>query len=254
MYDITEIKRNKRVVATIEARMNSTRLPGKVLMPALGEPMLLHLVRRLRAVSLIDEVVIATTLSDADDAILQFSETESICCYRGSESDVLGRVIGAATSADAEIVVTITGDCPLIDPELVEQAIAVFLCHDVDFVTNAQIPTYPDGMDAQVMLLSLLKETAELTDDPRDREHVTRYICRNLESYSRVHVLAPLPLRRPELALTLDEFGDYNLLRSLIEEISPSNPLFSLSDILTCLGNHPEWLQFNKDVVRKTCQ
>ncbi len=252
MFDITELKGNKKVVATVEARMGSSRLPGKVLMTASGDPMLMHLVRRLRAVSLIDEVVIATSDNDIDDAIFQFAESASICCYRGSEQDVLGRVIEAADSVNADIVVAITGDCPVIDPELVEQAIAVFLCHDVHFVTNAQIPLYPDGMDTQVVMLSLLKETAQLTNDPLDREHVTRFICQNLELYSRVHVMAPLSLRRPDLALTLDEYGDYELLKSLIEELSPLNPLFSLADIMTCIDDHPDWLELNRAVVRKT--
>lgn len=117
---------NHNVAATIEARMTSSRLPGKGLLPALGEPMLLHLVCRLRAVPSLDEIVIATTINVSDQPICEFAERHGIKCFRGSEEDVLGRVIGAARSNDAQTLVQITGDCPVIDPDLVEQTIQFF--------------------------------------------------------------------------------------------------------------------------------
>src|ERR1700712_1023630 len=118
-----------RVVATIEARMTSSRLPGKVLLPAMGEPMLMHLVRRLRAVPSIDGIVIATTMNSTDEPIVAFAHSVGVSCYRGSEDDVLARVIGAAESDRAEVLVEITGDCPVIDPDLVEQTIQMFFHH-----------------------------------------------------------------------------------------------------------------------------
>ncbi len=240
-----------RVVATIEARMTSSRLPGKVLLPALGEPMLMHLVRRLRAVRSIDEIVIATTVNATDDPIQVFADAQGVLCYRGSEQDVLSRVIEAAESAQAEVLVEITGDCPVIDPDLVEQTIRMFFHHQADYVSNSLVRSYPDGMDTQVMWLSALKASAALTQSPLDREHVSRYICRHPDLYSQVHLIAPPSLHWPELGLTLDEKDDYELLRRLIEALAPENPLFGCQDMIRLLRQKPEWVAINEAVARK---
>lgn len=126
-------------VATIEARMTSSRLPGKGLLPAAGKPMLGHLVDRLRKVPSLGDIVLATTVNDADLPLVEFARKWGIKVYRGSEDDVLDRVIGAAESAKAELVVEITGDCPLLDPEIVEQTIRIFLNNRCDYVTNVHI-------------------------------------------------------------------------------------------------------------------
>ena len=240
-----------RVVATIEARMTSSRLPGKVLMPVLGDPMLMHLVRRLRAVSSIDGIVIATTTNAADESIVEFARAAGVPCYRGSEDDVLARVIGAAESDDADIVVEITGDCPVIDPDIVEQTIQMFAHHNADYVSNSLVRSYPDGMDAQVMLLETLQASAALTTDRLDREHVSRFICRHPDLYSHVHLIAPPSLHWPELGLTLDEKDDYVLLKKIIENLYPIDPLFSCSDMIRVLKNNPDWIEINRNVTRK---
>jgi spore coat polysaccharide biosynthesis protein SpsF len=241
----------KRVVVTIEARMGSSRLPGKVLLPALGEPMLLHLVRRLRAVASLDEIVIATTTNAADQSIVDFAQEHGVACFRGSEDDVLARVIGAGESAQADVVVEITGDCPVIDPDLVEQTIRMFLAHEVDYVSNSIIRSYPDGMDTQVMSMQALRNSAEMTQDPLDREHVSRFIWQHPERYRIVNLVAPPSLHWPELGLTLDEVGDYNLLRKLIETLAPAKPLFGCGDMIAFLRAEPQWLAMNRDVLRK---
>lgn len=240
-----------RVVATIEARMTSSRLPGKVLLPAMGEPMLAHLVKRLRAVPSIDQIVIATTINTTDDAIVAFADTAKVNCYRGSENDVLARVIGAAESQNADVLVEITGDCPVIDPDLVEQTIQMFFHHQVDYVSNSLIRSYPDGMDTQVMWLRVLKASAELTMDVLDREHVSRFVCQHPEIYSRVHLVAPPSLHWPELGLTLDDERDYQLLKKLIERLSPADALFSCRDMINFLKQNPEWVDINRAVLRK---
>ena len=241
----------KRVVVTIEARMGSSRLPGKVLLPALGEPMLLHLVRRLRAVASLDEIVIATTTNAADQSIVDFAQEHGVACFRGSEDDVLARVIGAGESAQADVVVDITGDCPVIDPDLVEQTIRMFLAHEVDYVSNSIIRSYPDGMDTQVMSMQALRNSAEMTQDPLNREHVSRFIWQHPERYRIVNLVAPPSLHWPELGLTLDEVGDYNLLRKLIETLAPAKPLFGCGDMIAFLRAEPQWLAMNRDVLRK---
>lgn len=240
-----------KVVATIEARMTSTRLPGKVLLPALGQPMLHHLVKRLRAVPSIDEIVLATTTNATDDPLVDFAEAEGLAAFRGSEDDVMARVIGAAEHGGADVVVEITGDCPIIDPDLVEQTIRMFFQHDADYVSNALVRSYPDGMDTQVFRLETLKKSAQMTSDPLDREHVSRHICRHPELFSRLHLVAPPSLHWPELGLTLDEDADYQLLKRIIERLGLIDPLFSCHDAIQLLKANPDWVEINRAVVRK---
>lgn len=240
-----------KVVATIEARMTSSRLPGKVLLPAFGRPMLQHLVERLRAVPSLDEIVLATTTNATDDVLEKFAETQGISVFRGSEDDVMTRVIGAAESADADVVVEITGDCPIIDPDIVEQTICMFLHHDADYVSNADIRSYPDGMDTQVFWLKTLKRSAAMTDDLLDHEHVTLHIRNHPEIFRKLHLVAPPSLWWPELGLTLDEEADYRLLCKIIETLAPNNPYFGCNEVLALLRKHPEWVEINQAVVRK---
>jgi len=240
-----------KTVATIEARMTSSRLPGKVLLPVQGQPLLHHLVARLKAVSSLDEIVLATTVNATDDVLETFAEEEGIGCFRGSEDDVMSRVIGAAESANADVVVEITGDCPIIDPQLVEQTIRMFKAHGADYVSNSLIRSYPDGMDTQVFRLETLKRSAGMTNDPLDREHVSRHICKHPELFRHVHLIAPPALHWPELGLTLDEEADYQLLKKVIESLAPKDPLFTCLDVICFLKQNTNCLDFNRAVVRK---
>jgi len=240
-----------KTVATIEARMTSSRLPGKVLLPAAGKPMLYHLLRRLRAVNSINEIVLATTTNSTDDLLIDFAKKNGVKWFRGSEEDVMTRVIDAAESVDAHLIVEITGDCPIIDPEIVEQTIRMFHAHHVDYVSNAHIRSFPDGMDTQVFLLETLKRSALMTNDKLDHEHVTLHIRNHTELFKQIHLVAPPGLHWPDLGLTLDEPADYELLTKIIEYFEPIDPLFSCSDVIGFLHKNPELLAINKSVVRK---
>ncbi len=231
--------------------MTSSRMPGKVLMHALEQPMLHHLVKRLRAVPSLDGIVLATTVKADDDVLEAFARSEKIGCFRGSHDDVMGRVIDAAKSAEADVVVEITGDCPIIDPQIVEQTIRIFKAHDAAYVSNARIRTYPDGMDTQVFRLETLQRSASMTSDPLDREHVTLHIGSHPELFPQVHLVAPPELHWPELGLTLDEPADYELLRRIIEHFGEENPLFSCLDTVRLLRARPEWVAINQSVRRK---
>jgi spore coat polysaccharide biosynthesis protein SpsF len=241
-----------KIVATIEARMTSSRLPGKVLLPVLGKPMLHYLIHRLRAAPSVQAIVIATTTNATDDVLAKFAADEGVLVYRGSEDDVMARVIGAGESAGAEVIVEITGDCPIIDPDIVEQTIRMFLQNEgTAYVSNGHIRSYPDGMDTQVFRLKTLKRSAAMTNAPLDREHVTLHIRNHPELFPAVHVVAPPSLHWPELGLTLDEPADYSLLSKIIEALAPANPLFSCLDALTLLRANPEWVAINSNVARK---
>jgi spore coat polysaccharide biosynthesis protein SpsF len=240
-----------KIVATIEARMSSSRLPGKVLLPAMGRPLLGHLVRRLRAVPSLNEIVLATTVNDADDVLASFARECGINCFRGSEDDVMGRVAGAAASAGGDLVVETTGDNPLIDPNIVETVIRTFLANDADYVSNTHVRSFPDGMDVQVFRLETLERSASMTDAPLDREHVTLHIRKHPELFRSIHIVAPPDQHWPELGLTLDEHRDYKLIRRVVECLEPVDPLFKCADIVRLLRNNPSWLELNRAVVRK---
>jgi spore coat polysaccharide biosynthesis protein SpsF len=240
-----------KIVATIEARMTSSRLPGKVLMTVLGKPMLHYLVMRLHAVKSIDEIVLATTINDADDPLVEFAEKEKISIFRGDEDDVLGRVIGAAESVSADVVVQITGDCPIIDPDIIEQTIQMFKANDISYVSNGIIRSYPDGMDTQVFTLESLKKSALMTNDPLDREHVSLHMSNHPELFPILHLIAPPSLYWPELGLTLDEISDYELIKKIIECFEPNNLLFSCREVVQLLQQRPDWVAINQAVVRK---
>lgn len=240
-----------RTVATIEARMGSSRLPGKVLLPAAGIPLLGHLVARLQEVPNVDEIVLATTTDPRDNVLEEWAQNNAIQVYRGSTDDVMGRVIEAAKSVDADVVVEITGDCPLIDPYIVELAIETFAANSADFVSNAVVRSYPDGMDVQVFRLETLERSYNETCHPLDLEHVTRHIRLNPDKFRHLHMIAPIELRRPDLGLTLDEFGDYELIRSVIEFFADKSARYRCGEILEYLDEHPDILGLNELVQRK---
>ncbi|MDA9199958.1 glycosyltransferase family protein [Candidatus Pelagibacter sp.] len=242
----------EKIVATIEARMTSSRLPGKVLLDVVGMSMLEHLVRRLKVVKSIDQIVLATTTNVEDLPLVELAKNLNISYFCGSEEDVMQRVIDAAASVNADVVVEITGDCPIIDPEIVEQSIQMFNVHQVDYVSNTLVRSYPNGMDTQVFRLETLRRSAAMTNNKLDREHVTLHIRNNPNIFSHVHLVAPPEIYWPELGLTLDEFSDYELLKKIIENFDKNNnPLFSCRDVVILLRNHPEYAHINKNVIRK---
>jgi len=240
-----------KFVATIEARMTSSRLPGKPLLKSAGKTMLEHLVARLQMVSSLDTIVLATTTNKADNPLVSEAERLGIQFFRGSEDDVMNRVISAAASVGGDVVVEITGDCPIIDPSIVEQTIAMFKAHSVDYVSNAMLRSYPDGMDVQVMGLHILRKSSAMTSDPLDLEHVTLHIRNNSEIFSRVHLVAPPELHWPELGLTLDEQRDFVLIDHLINVFHEVRPNFSCLDAINYLKANPSLLSINNTVARK---
>ena len=211
--------------------MSSTRLPGKVLLPALGRPLLEHMVERLRRARRIDAIVLAIPDTPASDPLEALAARLGVGCFRGSEDDVLGRVLGAAQAAGADVIVEATADCPLIDPALVDHVIEQFARGGADYCSNTLERTYPDGMDVQVFPAAVLAEVAALTHEPADREHVSLYIYSHPERYRVRGVVSG----RPELGalrLTVDTAEDYERVRAIIEALYPSDPAFGLDAIL----------------------
>ena len=244
--------RAPRVVASIEARMGSSRFPGKVLADLNGEPALTRLIHRLRRVEGLSDVVLATTTSAADDALEAWAADEEVAIYRGSEDDVLRRVVEAQQSVDGEVVVQVTGDCVLHDPELIDVAIETFHHNDCDIVTNTTKRSFPDGMDIQVYDLAHLVEVDDRTDDPAVREHVSLYFYENPERYRIIHLFAPRRWAKPDLRFVLDYREDLALLTELHKRIEPTyGDEFGLEEMMAVVRGEPELLAINSHCIDK---
>lgn len=230
--------------------MTSSRLPGKVLKPILGKPVLELMVERLKRVPSLDGIVLATTTNSDDAPLVELAERLNIQCFRGSEDDVLQRVLNAARAHDVDVIVETLGDCPLIDPELVEDCIQEWLKGDVDHVCNFRPYTYPVGMEVEVFSTDILADVAKRSDDPEHHEHVTTYIWKHPERYRLKSVRGSDDLSAPDVHITLDTQADFDLIEAIFEHLYPYKQDFTLADILSTLKARPDLLKLVKDVTR----
>jgi spore coat polysaccharide biosynthesis protein SpsF len=240
-----------KIVATIEARMTSTRLPGKVLKPCLGKPMMELLVERVHRSRLIDEIVISTTVNRTDDVLVQCAQDLGVAHFRGSEDDVVARVVGAMEAAQADIVVQLTGDCPLLDWEVIDQLIRLYQANKFDYVSNTTVRSYPRGLDCQVVSLATLQESLRIAKDAPQHEHVCLSIYENPDRFRLFNVMAPPELCYPGQRWTLDTEADYRFLTTVYERLYPQNPAFTSADVLRLLRAHPEIEALNSDIQQK---
>jgi spore coat polysaccharide biosynthesis protein SpsF len=241
----------KRVVASIEARMASTRLPGKVLKPCLGRPMLELLVERVSRSQYIDTIVVATTTNKPDQELVNLASRIGIESFRGSENDVVARVTGAMEAAKAEIVVQLTGDCPLLDPEIIDQVIRVYAANTFDYVSNSLVRSFPRGLDVGVASLAVLQDSLAIAKDEAQHEHVFLSVYENADRFRLFNIFAPPDLCRPDWRWTLDTAADYACITRIFEMLYPQNPRFSSGDIACLLRNHPEIAELNQDIRQK---
>ncbi|GAB4238372.1 MAG: glycosyltransferase family protein [Chlamydiales bacterium] len=213
--------------------MGSNRLPGKVLKKVLGKPLLEYQIERLKRIATKVCLVIATTTLPQDDPIVALCNQLGVATYRGSEEDVLSRYYEAGCETQAEIVVRLTADCPLIDPEIIERAISLFLKHPTycDYLSNCLNRSYPKGMDVEVMRFSTLKDTWKNAKLPEEREHVTLHIYHHPERYAIANFTCSLG-NYASTRLTVDTFEDFVIVSRVIENLYPKNPRFTLEDIL----------------------
>lgn len=242
-----------KTVAIIQARMTSTRMPGKILSPILGTPMLQFLIERLRRARRVDEIWVATTSNSADDPTEELARSVGAGCFRGSELDVLDRVVRTARAAEADVIVQVTGDCPLIDPTVVDRLVQTYAEKRYDYVSNILVRTYPVGLDTQVFSAAVLARVASLTNDPVDREHVSIFIYEHPELFALHNVTSGLPDEQSlgRMRLTVDTPEDFALIRAIFEELYPANPGFLLGDVLQLLERRPELLQLNRHIRQK---
>lgn len=240
-----------KTVLIIQARMGSTRLPGKVLRPLLGKPMLCHMVERIAHANAVDQVVVATSDLPGDGLIRDFCDQQQIYCYAGSESNVLDRFYHAARLHQAERVIRVTADCPLVDPVLIDQLVAFSAARDLDHgsvATGAAAALldggkYPNGYDAECLKFEALAEAwSEATLDS-DKEHVTPFIWRQPERFSVEAMKSPRTL--PSHRLTVDYDEDFELIEAIYRVLyKPGHP-FSLDQVLDFLSSRPDLAALN---------
>lgn len=225
-----------RIVAIIQARMSSTRLPGKVLADIAGNPMLYHVVSRARQAQTLDMVAVATSKGRADDDLEHFCLEAGIPCFRGSEDDVLDRYYQAAKHFEADIVVRLTADCPLLDPLVIDKVVRVFQEGDFDYVSNTIQCTYPDGLDTEMFSHSTLERAWREAHLKSEREHVTSYIYNHPELFHLGNVSNNTDLSA--LRWTVDEPDDLEFVRAVYAHFGAS--YLGMGEVLNLLRRQPE--------------
>lgn len=231
--------------------MGSSRLPGKVLMHLQGKTVLGHIIERLQRSLLADSVVIATSTNAIDQPIAELAIQMGIKCFRGDEHDVLSRYYHTARTVGANIVIRCNGDCPLIDPAIVDEVITLFLSKnsEVDYVSNILHPTYPTGMHTEVFHYSALEKAFKEASDPLEREHVTPYLYRHPHLFK----LKSLQMS-PDLSWhrwTLDYHEDLILIRRIYAYLYPQNKHFTMRDVLELLDRNKNWSKINGNIQKK---
>jgi spore coat polysaccharide biosynthesis protein SpsF len=219
----------------IEARMTSSRLPGKHNYKVFNKAIIEYLFLRLKKVNNINDIILATTINEPDNILVEIAKKHKIKVFRGSEENVMQRVLRSAEKFKTDIIISITADCPLIDPKIIEHCINTFENNDCDYLNNLFIPTYPGGMNCQVYYAKTLKKSYSSTKSKKHQEHVTLEIIENKKKYKHLYLLAPANLHRPNLRIELDTIQDYRFIKKIIHNFGEKNYYFSCENIIKFL-------------------
>tara|TARA_B100001093_G_C26832817_1_gene1016910 strand:+ start:1518 stop:2273 length:756 start_codon:yes stop_codon:yes gene_type:complete len=238
------------MVAILQARMGSSRLPGKVMMSILGRPMLELQIERIRRAVLIDKLVVATTVDPQDDVIEQLCTSLNIDCFRGSEEDLLDRYYESAKQFQADYIVRLTGDDPLTDPNLIDDMVAKMKSGRFDAVTNTIYPTYPEGLDLSVLTFKSLSRAWGEADLQSQREHVTPYIYDNAEEFRIFHYKQNTD--KSSLRWTVDYEEDFIFIEEIYKDLYPSNKTFLTDDVYKLLESKPSLVTINSNFIRNS--
>jgi spore coat polysaccharide biosynthesis protein SpsF len=243
--------KSNKTAAIIQARMGSTRLPGKIMKDLKGKPVLWHVIERVKQAKNIDQIIIATTILKRDKIIFEKAQEWGVEVYRGSEDDVLKRYYDAAAENDVDTLVRITSDCPLIDPQVIDEIIKYYNDNDYTLVTNAgsdlEKRTYPRGLDTEVFSFNVLEEAFNKAEEKYQREHVTPFIYENYDDIYYYKNDKDLSNYR----LTLDTKEDYQLIKAIYDNLYYGKHDFYLSEIIEFLNNDKELLKLNENISQK---
>ena len=239
------------VAIIVQARMTSTRLPGKVLMPVLNKPLLAYQLERLARLKNAQKLVVATTTNESDDPIIELCQQLGVDYFRGSEHDVLSRYYHAALQVHADVVVRICSDCPLIDPVVTDRVIAHFLENfpAYDYVSNCLVRTYPRGLDTEVFSFKVLEQAFYEAKQEPEREHVTPFIWRQPAKFKLGSVVNETDLSNHRW--TVDTPQDFLLIENIIKNLYPAKPCFGMTDVFALLHEYPAWMLLNAGVEQK---
>jgi spore coat polysaccharide biosynthesis protein SpsF len=244
-----------KVVAIIQARMGSTRLPGKVLRTLGTKSVLAHVICRVRSADKVDETIVATTDNSSDDAIEEEAGRWGAGVFRGSEEDVLSRYHGAAAVAKADLIVRVTSDCPLIDPEVIDEMVARFEAlvksdDRPDYLSNTVRRTYPRGLDVEIITFSALDKAFREANKPSEREHVTPYIWGHPDKFRLEGYASSDDFSR--FRWTLDTAEDWSLLTRIFQQLDSGAAFFPTSNVIALFESQPELVKLNESVVQKS--
>ena len=235
-----------KIVAIVQARLGSTRLPNKVLAPIGDVPLIEFLLGRLSKSERISEIVLATSTSEINDQLAIVVENLGYHVFRGSENDVLQRYVDTATATNADVVIRITGDCPFVDPQLIDEMLGDFISSNIDYMSNTDPPTFPDGFDIEIFKASALLRSAEIATSLFEREHVTPCLRTNpLFTHSN----KTAGVDSSHLRLTVDEQRDLDVIRGIVSHFAPRTD-FSLSEILGVITTNPHLITGNLGIER----
>ena len=237
-----------KAAVVIQARMGSTRLPGKVLMNLGDKPVIEHVIERARRIAGVSRVVLATSVSSSDDPLASLCESLGTPVFRGSEDDVLDRYYQAAKLFPADVIMRVTGDCPLLDPQESAKVLRKLIDTGADYASNCRPPTLPDGLDTEAMTIAALARTWTDATLKSEREHVTLHIANHPERFRMAVVRHAVDLS--SYRLTIDEETDHSLLSELFEILKKKGQFGYLGEVMAILEETPELLEFNKSIER----
>jgi spore coat polysaccharide biosynthesis protein SpsF (cytidylyltransferase family) len=246
------VKKKQFIIAAIQARMGSTRLPGKVMKELHGKPMIWHIYKRLKAATLLNDVVVSTSNSKKDGVVADFCGEHDIKCYRGAEADLVDRLYGTARRFGATALLRVTGDCPFVDPLLVDRLLEGFVRGNYDYASNWSLnhKTLPHGLELEVYSTDCLARLWNEVKDPHLREWIPFNIHNNLESFRTVTITSSKMY--PDMRLTVDYEEDFELTERIYDELGDDGRIFGLQDIADLFEKHPDLAGINAMYSGKT--
>ena len=243
-------KKNPKIEAIIQARMISARLPKKVLMDIREKSMLWHVINRLKFSKKLNDIILAIPDTKENDILEKFAKNNKVKYFKGSEEDVLSRYYETAKNFKVDVIVRITSDCPLIDPEIVDLVIKKHLSSGADYTSNVQIRTYPKGMDVEVLNFQALEKASREAKDSADREHVTLYIRKHPNIFKQANVANNKDLS--SMRWTVDEKEDLDFVRKIYDKLYQEGKIFLMQEVLKLLKKNPQLLEINRKIKRKS--
>lgn len=240
----------KLPLAIVQARMTSSRLPGKVMLDLHGKPMIIRQLERISRARNLSGVVVATSTDSSDDPLTDCLTAHGYRVVRGPLDDVLGRYVQVIEDYQPEAIVRLTADCPLASPTVIDQVVQACMAGHVDYCSNTLVPTYPDGLDVEVVRAAVLRDVNESTEDFVEREHVTLGVYRHPERFALLNYVDPSGRDRSDLRWTVDNADDFSFVTWIYESLYDANGEFDYRDVVGLVERFPERSRTSRDAAR----